>query len=402
MLIKEILSERLQDFIRQLEDEDPKTIVLKNKTIPGIPASFIADQVSGRKKAKEKIPDYSKNPFVVFPPQVNLEQSSSQVTAWFKSEFIRKNISACRNAADLTGGFGVDTFFLSKIFHSIDYVDPEPGILEIAKHNHEQLGARNIRYHQRTAAGFLDHSEEKFDFIFIDPSRRKEGNRKVNSLTQSEPDVVQLQNLILDRSGYCLIKASPLFDINVALKELKHVRIVVVVSVKNECRELLFFQDAGFGGEPVVQAVNITSGNRIETFEFMLSSERTIETEFSAPKKYLYEPNASILKAGAFKTISKTYKLPKVHPNTHLYTSDKLLKEFPGRIFSIESVVKSDPKTLEQFFPGGKANVLTRNYPLSVDELKKKLRLTDGDLKFLIGFTGIDKKYLVVAERINE
>lgn len=390
----------MQDFIRQFANEDPKTIVLKQQTISGIPASFIADQVSGRRKAKEKIPAYSANPFVVFPPPVNLEQSSSQATAEFKADFIRQNLVDRIIAADLTGGLGIDSFFFSKVFREVDYVDADQNILEIARHDHEQLGASNVHHHLSTAVDFLRETTKKFDFIFIDPSRRKEGNQKVNSLTQSEPNVVALQDVIFDKSQYCLIKASPLFDIHLALKELKHVRTVIVMSVKNECRELLFFQDKEFSGEPIIQAINILRNN-VDCFEFKLSSEKEQGVELSLPGKYLYEPNASILKAGAFKTISGRFRLYKIHPNTHLYTSDALVKGFPGRIFEIDAIVRSDAKAMKTFFPEGKANVLTRNYPLSPDALKKKLRLTDGESKFLIGFTGFDKKYLVVAKRIN-
>jgi hypothetical protein len=400
LLISEIFSERLQNFIRHHENEDPNTIVLKNRTIDGVPASFIAAQINGRRKAKEKIPDYAKNPFVIFPPKVNLEQSSSQTTAEFKVDFIKKNILDLKSCADLTGGFGVDSFFLSKTFHEVDYVEPHQSIFEVAQHNHVQLKAENIHHHLNGAENFLVTTDKKFDLIFIDPSRRKSGNQKVNSLRQSEPDVIYLQDLILTKTRFCLTKASPLFDIQLALSELKRVKIVIVVSVKNECRELLFFQDVEFEGEPVIQSVNILP-DKVEYFEFKFSAEKQERVSFGPPGVYFYEPNASILKGGAFKMISKKYNIAKIHPNTHLYSSDLLVSDFPGRIFKIEEIVKADATVIARLFPNGKVNVLTRNYPLSTDELKKKLHVTDGDWKYVIGFTGVDKKYLVVAERIS-
>jgi len=170
--------------------------------------------------------------------------------------------------------------------------------------------------------------------------------------------------------------------------------------VANECKELLFLLDSSFTAEPVIQAINLSKGT-VSSFRFRFSEEKAHHISFSEPKEFLYEPNASILKAGAFKSICARFGIEKIHPSTHLYSSSNLLVDFPGRIFRIVNLVKPDPKVLTQYFPDGIANIFTRNYPLSPQELKTKSRLNDGGTGYLIGFSGLKKKYLAVAARIS-
>jgi 16S rRNA G966 N2-methylase RsmD len=400
LLSPEFYSEHVQNFIRSLENEDPGNIVLKNKTIGNIPASFIADQVSGRKKAKEKLPLFYECQRIIFPPALNLEQSSSEITARYKTGFVAENLQTLEGCADLTGGFGVDSFFLSKVFKHVDYTDPEKNIVEIARHNHQQLAAKNITHHNQTAEQFLNATDKKFDLIFIDPSRRKSGNQKVSSLKQSEPDVVGLLETILEKTDHVLIKASPLLDIHQALTDLNATKYVSVVAVANECKEVLFFLKKGYTAEPLIRTENIGARDH-ERFDFYLSEERATISKFSEPMTYLLEPNTAILKSGAFKKIGERYALHKLHPSTHLYTTEQTIENFPGRVFKIEALVKPDPKELLIFFPDRKANVITRNYPLTPDALKKKTGIIDGGEKYLIGFSGRAKKHLAVASRLR-
>jgi len=397
---QEFLSPAVQEFIRSIEQEDPGAIVLKKKTIAGFPPVFLAEQVGGRKKAREKLPLFYKTPGIVFPPVVNLEQCSSEATGRFKAGLIqRSGLARLDRFVDLTGGFGVDSFFLSTIFKTGVMVEPNQALLQMAEHNHRQLGATSLTYHHATAEEFLE-SDGRFDVAYIDPSRRVAGNQKVSGLSQSEPDIVALQKTIFEKSAHLLIKTSPLLDIQAALGELKGVKRVVVLSVENECKELLFLCERNFAGEPVIEAVNLVPNRRTDTFEFSYSEERTTISAWADPLTYLYEPNASILKAGAFRLTGARFGLYKLEVNTHLYTSDQLIEDFPGRVFKVIELVKPDPKSLRAFFPEGKANVMTRNYPMSVAELKKKTKLNDGADRYLIGFSGKDKKFLAVAERI--
>lgn len=395
-LLKSLLLPSVKEFIRTHENDDEKSLILKHSTILGIPSSVIAEQISARRKAKIKLPSFYQQDEIIFPPAINLEQCSSEATARFKADLIKGN-----TFADLTGGFGIDSFFLSNSFLKGYYIEPNNSLLEIVKHNHHALGCNTITYENTTAEVFLSGIQESFDLIFVDPSRRSASNQKVFKLSDCVPNVPQLIDKIVEHTEKLLIKTSPLLDLQQGLRELKFVEKIVIVSVENECKEVLFLCRKNFKDEPLIQAVNLFNNKPAETFSFSLPEERATEVTFSEPLIYLYEPNASVLKAGAFKTIGVQNDLAKIHPNTHLYTSNKFISDFPGRIFNVESFVKPDNKTLQSFFPDGKANVTTRNYPLSAEALKKKTGLKDGGDKYLIGFSGSTKKFLVVANRLK-
>jgi hypothetical protein len=395
--INRISSPEVQQFIRDHENDDVKSLVLKHKSIMGIAASAIADQISGRKKAKEKIPTFYETE-TIYPPGINLEQSSSEQTATFKAKVLLQAVPLCRSLIDLTGGFGVDSFFLSKIFKTIHYVEPNESLLEIVKRNHSSLKGFNITHHNTSAEIFLSEGQEA-SAIFIDPSRRTE-RKKVFAFADCEPNVVSLQDEIFKATDTLMIKASPMLDIKLGIQELRFVQKVFVLSVDDEVKELLFLCRKNFQGEPEINAVNLKR-NETVSFSFKFSDESNANPQFSDPETFLYEPYSSILKAGAFKLIATEYRLEKIEKNTHLYTSSDLVQNFPGRIFKIISQVKPENKTIAEFFPEGKANVITRNYPLSVDELKKKTGLKDGGEKYLIAFSGQTQKFVTAAERIK-
>jgi 16S rRNA G966 N2-methylase RsmD len=394
-------SDEVQGFIQQHALDEPHQLLLKYKSIFNVPTSVVVDQIIGRKKAKEKLPTWYQNEHVIYPPSINLEQSSSERAARFKAELLTTEFDKVSfekfSALDLSGGFGVDSFFMSQKVKEFDVVEPDKNLLEIAKHNHIQLGNSNIKYFDTTAAEFLKSSCLKFDFIYVDPSRRSKENKKIISLSQCEPNVIALQNLIWKTSNRLIVKTSPLLDIQQGIKELHNVKKVIVLSIDNECKELLFVCEKAFQSEPQIDAVNLE--NKDISFSFRLSEERTANAEFSDPLNFLYEPNVSLLKGGAFKTVSQIFAVPKIHPNTHLYTSTALIQNFPGRIFEIENFITAKT-SLQKIFPQKKANVITRNYPLTAEELKKKMGLKDGGEKYLIGFRGQKKKFLVAAKRL--
>jgi len=400
--ISNILSADVQQFIREHERDDIRELVLKHTTSHGLPIAIIADQIAGRRKAKEKLPLFSETSGIIYPPGLNLEQSSSQQTALFKNTLL-DGIHPKHRCIDLTGGFGVDSYFFSKIFEEVLYIEPNEKLQRIVEHNHTQLGATNIVHRSGTAGQFLNDaksSHEKADLVYIDPSRRTKTNQKVFSLTECEPDVTTLLSAIFQVTDTLLIKASPLLDLHQGLTELKFVQKIIVVAVDNEVKELLYFCFRDFAGEPVVHAVNLAKGHT-EQVTFSIADERTARVTYGDPQKYLYEPNAALLKAGAFKMIAQKFQLDKLHPSTHMYTSPSLLENFPGRIFEIIEPVKPSSKSLTILFPDGKANVTTRNYPLSVEELKKKTKLKDGGANYLIGFSGQREKFLVAARRLK-
>jgi hypothetical protein len=394
-----ISTPEVQEYLSANESIDEKKLLLAKKEILGIPSSEMANQLIGRRKAKQKFPSWYQTTSIVYPPSANLEQSSSEATAKFKAELIRSVLVHSSLLVDLTGGFGVDTFFLGKFFSEAIHIEPNETVSAIAAHNHRLLGA-SILHVQQTAEEYLKANSKRADLFFIDPSRRSE-SKKVFKLADCQPNITALQDALFTFSNFILTKASPLLDIQQALRELKHVAKVVVVSVENECKELLLLQKLGFVGEPFIETINLLNeGSVVERFVFTAVEERAATVVFSSPLDYLYEPNASILKSGAFKLVAEKFGLRKLQANTHLYTSPNLFTDFPGRVFKIEAL-NPTLQLLKELLPEGKANVATRNYPLSAQELKKKLKLKDGGEKYVIGFSDQKKKTIVLASRIK-
>ncbi len=399
--LSQIARPNIQDYLVEHEREDEKVLVLKQKEIDGIPTSIIATQLSGRRKAKSKLPTWYKTNGIIYPPAVSLEQCSSEATAIFKTHVINSVLSTKRIAVDLTGGLGVDTLFLATVFESVHYAEPNTELFEITKHNHQQLGASNIIHQCVSAEKFIEHSDLAFDLVYIDPSRRDESSRKVHRLADCFPDIIALQSILFNKSLFLLLKASPLLDIRQGLREIQHVKKVFVVSVGNECKELLFLAERNHEGEPLIEAVDLFENGCVRSsFPFTFPDERNALAVLGEPDSYLYEPNASILKSGAFKLISEKFALTKLAVNTHLYTSSAVVPNFPGKVFMIECL-NPDAKKLKDLLPEGKVNVVSRNYPLTPDELKKKLHLRDGGSRFLIGFSSSKNKHLALCSRVT-
>jgi hypothetical protein len=394
-MLSVLASEPVQRFLREHEHEDERALVLKHQTLFNLPASLIANQIACRRKAKEKLPLWYAAKGVVYPPSQNLEQSSSQATAVYKAS-VAKALGAAGRGADLTGGFGVDSCFLASVFSSFQYAEPSADLVALARHNHLQLGTHAMTYHTITAEDFLRHMRDPFSFLFVDPSRRV-ARQKTASLHNSQPDVLNLLPQLFNKSGIVMIKASPLLDITAACHALQCVEAVHVVSVSNECKELLFVCRKSFTEEPLIHAVDLA--HQQTAFSFRPSEEKSAESFFSEPLEYVYEPNASLMKAGAFKLTGHRFKLAKLHVHTHLYTSANPLTGFPGRVFRVKAI--TTPKEIRKHIPGGKANILCRNYPQSAEALKRTLNLEDGGPDYVLGVTTPAHKRLLVAERIR-
>ncbi len=405
MLIRDLTQltqTEIQNFIFVHEDDDEKKLILSKKEILGVSTSMLAQQISGRRKAKTKLPTWYKTRNIIYPISLNLEQCSSEATAQFRGEAIKNLLIERRKVVDLTGGLGIDSFFLGNYFDEGVCLEPDQSLLEIANHNSKQLGATRVAYVNQTAEEFLKTNKTAVNLFYIDPSRRSKTATKIFKLKDCTPDVTSIQAAMFEQAEFILLKASPLLDIQQGLREIKNVTKVWVVSVENECKELLFLAQKNFTTEPEIEAVNLNAmGGLLSTFSFRLSEERESKLIEGTLAENLYEPNASILKAGAFKLVAKRFDIQKIQMNTHLYTSNKLMLDFPGRIFRIEKV-NPDSKEMRESLPQAKANVATRNYPLSAEELKKKLKLKDGGEKFVIGFSELKRKTIVIAERIKE
>jgi 16S rRNA G966 N2-methylase RsmD len=401
--VEALLQKEVQQFIRERESADTRDIALQQKELAGVSASVLAAQIMARKKAKTKIPLYYQTKNIVYPPSLNLEQSSSQATALFKAHLVKSLFPDYTkiHLADLTGGFGIDSFFLSKDCHSLWHVEPNKELQQIAEHNHHQLGATTIQYCNATALDFLKSNTLAFNLFYIDPSRRKETQR-VHSLADCVPNVIDLQKTFFEQGEFLLLKTSPLLDIHVVLKTVSFVKAVFIVAVENECKEVLYLCQRNFSGRPLIEAIDLTSDGGVKnSLLFTYEQESETTAEFSEPLAYLYEPNAAILKAGAFKSIANSFHLLKIQRNTHLYTSALLVKDFPGRVFRIERLVRANVKELHALIPDQKVNVITRNYPITAEQLKAKLKLKDGGEKYLLAFSTEHKKVILLCSRLK-
>ncbi|GIJ92933.1 hypothetical protein CAPN002_01510 [Capnocytophaga stomatis] len=371
-----ILDRKIQDFITENLNTNISDLLLKKPVFEGISNKYLAQQIIGRNTASKKFP-FLNQPDILFPPQLNLEQASSQQTGEFKSVGMQG-----KRFLDLTCGLGIDAFFLSENFEEVHLVEQNPELLKLVQHNWLILG-RKANFHQQSLHEFLEKNSEKFDLIFIDPARRDENNKKKFLLEELSPNLLEIQSALWKITDRILIKLSPLIDLKYLLSALSNIERIDIVAVKNEVKEVLVLQNQHKTDNKILcRCVNL--GSNEPMFSFFFEDAENVAISFSAPKEYIYIPNNSLLKSGAFNLISKYFGLQKLHPNTHLYTSEQINLNFPGRILKSEVI---STKSIEK---GGKYNIISKNHPLSADEIKKKYKLKDGGNKYLI-FTQSNK-----------
>lgn len=382
-----------QEFIQQnLAKPLPEIALLLSKQ-PELDKEFILNQINGLQKAKTKLPEFYNTPNLMYPSKLSLEQSSSEETAIFKSKLVKGN-----SLVDLTGGFGIDSFYFSKQYKSVCYVEPQEQLFNTVSNNFNVLGAVNIKTVNQTAEDFLKTNTQQFDIAYIDPSRRNE-NQKVFMLGDCLPNIVELQDAIFKIASKILVKTSPILDLKQSIKELKTVSEVWVVSVNNDCKEVLYLLEQKTGSAIKINTVNLSTTNQYLSFTF--NEEVNSIPDYSEPLQYLFEPNASVLKAGAFKSVCNNFNVTKLAPNTHLYTSATAIENFPGRSFKITQLL---PYNTTDFKKLGikKANVSCRNFKETVVQVKKKLNLKDGGDTYLFATTdNSNKPILVIVNKLD-
>jgi hypothetical protein len=389
-----ILQPEVQHFINAHLKDDAGKIALSKSPFPHVTPRELAEQIASKQRSEKKLPSWFRTPGILYPPKLSVEQCSSELTAQYKSELVQGG-----NLADLTGGFGVDAFYFAKKAKQVIHCEQHAELSKIAEHNAKVLETTNIEFVCADSMQYLRESEQHFETIFIDPSRRIQ-TKKVFLLRDTEPDVVSNLPLLLERSSRVIIKTSPLFDIQSGLNELSEVSEVHVISLKNDCKELLWVIDRGFSDEPVIIATALDARSR-KSFQFRLSDERRLHLDsYVSPQAYLYEPDVALLKAGCFKTMAQRFDLSKLDANTHLYTSNELKSDFIGKVFVVNSV--QNYKTFIKSNVIKKANIITRNFPLSPDELKKKHKLTDGGEQYLIFTTVAPNNLQVIAATVTD
>ena len=373
----------IQDFINRQLYSTAADLMLQASKYPEWDMKAIAQQLVGKQIAKKKLPVWFKNDDILYPVRISMEQCSSVETAMYKSFILKSGIGI-----DLCGGFGVDSYFLAKKSDSLIYCERNEDLASLVAHNFKVLNQNNCEVYVGDGVDYLKNLE-KIDWIFVDPARRKESQR-VFRLEDCEPNVIDLKGLFFEKAERVLIKTAPLLDIRQTLSDLEAVKEVHVIAVNNDCKEVLYLLEKDFIGETQIFCVNLKKVHK-EEFRFTLSEEREAISPYSEPLEYIYEANAAIMKAGAFKSIASNYELYKLHKHSHLYTSQKLISEFPGRSFKVKEVLNPDKRSLAKHI-SGKANLACRNFPQKVDVLKKKLKLKDGGDDYVFATTLSDDK----------
>lgn len=377
--------EEIIAFAQDHIQDDPLKLVLQQKRYPDIDLSLVAQQLEGQRQAMQKWPALASCKQYFFPPKLNREQSSSQATAEYKAQLFSR--LGATTFADLTGGMGIDTYFIGRQAARVDYFELNPDLFPITQHNLAALGQHQIACHNADSIQHLADHDTTYDLILIDPARRNSMGGRVVAFEDCTPNLLDNLDLLHSRCQYLLVKASPMIDLRQATQQLGGVEEIHIVSVNGECKEVLFLVSNGETMKPMeTHCVNLQSSDPIVIFTADQESD-AVPRFVTLVGQYLYEPNASIMKGGCFNLLGNQLALAQLARNTHLYTSDTLVEHFPGRRFRILQEVSLNAKEVKKILPEGKAHVATRNYPMAAADLQKKLKIKEGGHLFIIAAT---------------
>ena len=391
---KYILNTGVQVFINNNLNADILSVILSEPTFEHISQKELIQQIESKKKALSKLPTWFNTSEIYYPNKLHIEQTSSEITARYKSNLVKG-----KTLADLTGGFGVDAYFFSQKMSRVYHCEWDDELCQIVSHNSSKLGIKNMETRCIDGIDFLKNTALKFDWIYVDPSRRDISKNKVYKLEDCTPNILLHLDLIFSRTNRLLMKTSPLLDITAGLLELQDVHEIHVVAVNNEVKELLWIlKNSPAPRDLPVKTINLTNKGD-EEFNFIWQKEKQAISDFSKPLRYLYEPNAALLKSGGFKILGNTLGLNKLHEHSHLYTSDTLV-EFPGRTFEVSQTnpySKRNMKALKR----KKANITTRNFPETVAQLRKQYKILDGgDLYWFFTTDCTGERILIQCRKI--
>ena len=387
-------TEEFRKFVKEHAGDDLTRLLLSASRYPSIDVPFAADQIAARRQIREKLPSWYANDALLFPSKISAEQCSSEQTALYKQRLVAGSDTLC----DLTGGLGIDSYYFSRKARQITYIERFPAYCDAARNNFSALGVDNITVVEGDSSELASRLP-RVDAFYIDPARRGEGNKRVYALQDCEPDLPALLPELFRHAPKVLAKLSPMADIQQTLELLPGTTEVHVLSVKNECKELLFVMECETAVTlPVIHCINYDSSGREEAFAFTLQDERSEILQLADRiGRFFYEPNASLLKAGAFKSVAVRFGLAKLHVSSHLYTSDTVVEDFPGRCFVVEEVYPFSGKLCKSLSKDiSQANMTVRNFPLSVEELRKRTKITDGGNVYLFATTLADSSKILV------
>ncbi|MCD0468553.1 class I SAM-dependent methyltransferase [Flavobacterium sp. JAS] len=388
-----ILSQNIQDFITQNSGASITKLALQKNPFPEVDWILILNQIEAKSKAKDKLPTWFVADTIIYPSKISVEQTSSEKTAAYKASLI-----SGKTLIDLTGGFGVDDYYFSKKFKTIAHCEINEDLSAIVKHNFEQLKVENCVCYADDSANILKESNQKWDWIYIDPSRRNDAKGKVFMLKDCLPNVPESLDFYFEKTDSILIKTAPLLDISAGLSELKFVKNIHIIALENEVKELLFEIHNHYSGEITIKTANILK-EKTETFEFLLGN--SVFPFYHLPQKYLYEPNSAIMKSGGFDQVSAIFEINKLHKHSHLYTSDALI-DFPGRTFEIEKVIPYSKNEMKNELANQQANLTTRNFPDTVENIRKKWKIKNGGNLYCFFTTDKnDNKIVLICRKIT-
>lgn len=382
-----VLHIETQEFIHTNLHADLSQIILKGSPFKDVSIQELADQIKSKLKSKDKLPTWFHTDNMYYPKPLSIEQTSSEMTAAYKGTLAKGT-----SMIDLTGGFGVDSFYFAKNFTALTHCEINSELSKIVAHNFRRLAQKNIHCIASDGIDVLASESKKYDWIYLDPSRRDDLKAKVFQIEDCLPDVAKHLNLLLERSDNIMIKLSPLLDLTSTIQRLKYIKDIHIIALKNDVKELLFIIQKGYVGGIKIKTVNLTKENR-QSFEGTYPSNA--QASFSLPKNYLYEPHGGIMKSGLFNEVSHVLNIDKLNINSHLYTSKDLIN-FPGRRFLISATFKYNKKILKKHLPGLKANIATRNFRESVAQIRKKTGIKEGGTDYLFFTTDINNSPLVI------
>ena len=383
-----LLHPEIQKFITANIGADSSKLALQKNPFPNVNWIAILNQIAAKTKAKDKLPTFFKTENLIYPSKISVEQTSSEKTAIYKASIVSGD-----TLIDLTGGFGVDDLYFSKVMKNVIHCEIEEELSNLVQHNFEVLGIQNIQCELGDSYSYLEKTNSKYDWIYIDPSRRNDTKGKVFMLKDCLPNVPELLPFYFTKTDNILIKTAPILDISAGLLELSNVKRIHIVAVDNEVKELIWELSKSFSGATTIKTINSTS-EKSEEFSFELNSN-TQFPNYGLPKKYLYEPNSAIMKSGGFDEIGIQYQLDKLHQHSHLYTSEKKI-DFPGRVFEIQEVISYTKREMKSFLENKKANITTRNFPDSVEEIRKKWKIKDGGNVYCFFTTDMNNHKIVL------
>ncbi|WP_264564534.1 THUMP-like domain-containing protein [Flavobacterium sp. N3904] len=384
----DLINPEIQEFINLNIGENISKLALQKNPFPIVEWVSILNQISAKTKAKDKLPTWFATQNIIYPSKISVEQTSSEKTAIYKASIV-----SGENLIDLTGGFGVDDYFFSLKVKNIIHCEINIELSNIVKHNFKQLSANNITCYAEDSFETLSNLKTKWDWIYIDPSRRNDTKGKVFMLKDCLPNVPENLDFYFKKTNSILIKTAPILDISAGITELKHIKSIHLVAVENEVKELLWELRKDYTETITIKTINIAKEKK-EVFDFKINKV-TKTPSYSLPQRFIYEPNSAIMKSGGFDEVALFYDLNKLHKHSHLYTSDEHMT-FPGRIFEIEKSFLYHKNEMKLYLENKKANITTRNFPESVENIRKKWKIKEGGNLYCFFTTDVNNNKIVL------